>query len=503
MRTFLNLKNWRTLAIGFVLIGLLALIWLRTGIYPAASTGDDTWFSEPAYYLLHEGTLRSPWMADDRGSAERYFFPPVPAIIQAAAFALFGINSFGEMAQSSLVCTLLSLLVVCLARRNGASGPIALAAGIAIFGLQIVLQDSIRPRYEPWMATFLMLSLLLREWAQGLGRRGWLIALFAGLSLGISCLSYYPYAPSALLAGLLPIPLKRAEWLRYLAVILGGSIMLVLFLLFIGSDWDLFARQMLGTGGYYFSWQNLLTPFRTLLSPSDPITWLMTGEALCLIFVSAILAIVNSAGAARRFALQAIIMAAPFFVLGHPASLVAAGVLLILALAVCTKGSPQSSVLKTASVIAVVGAAIFGTLKIGFIVTVAWLQREGRDYSMVRTQLDRLVTEPGRVAADQPAWLALRPRLGPDQLHWLIDSGSPQTYLFRSMILREANAGAKFKYLVIVKGQLQSILRDYPGFRDDIATGRFHEIGQIHLPFRNLPIAPSSPYDLVVYGRGE
>ena len=500
---FFGGKKWAAWATGIVVIGILTVIWLRTGIYPAASSGDDVWLSEAGYYLLHEGVLRRPWMADDMGGAIRDFFPPVAAIIQAGSFAIFGVNSFGEMAQSSLACTLLTLLVIMLARRHGASSLVALAAGIAIFGLQNVLNQAIRPRHEPWLAAFLLLSLLLRESAKTPSRRGQLLALLAGLSLGISCLSYFPIAPSALLAGLLPLPLKRAEWPRYFLLLLGGAIMLVLFLVFINPDWDLFRRQMFGMGSFYFSWHMLLNPFLNLLNVSDPIFWLMSVEAMGLVIVSAFIAIASSSKGARWHALRAIIMSLPYFLHGGPANLVAAGVLFVVALAASTNVFPHPSILRNVCAIVIALAAILGTIKIGLIATVAWLQREGRNYASVRAQIDQLVTEPGRVASVQQAWLALRPRLGPDQLHWLASSGSPQSFILRSMILREQDAGAKFKYVILDKGRIQSIVHDYPWLGTDIAAGKFREIGQVHLPFRSLPFARNPPYDMVIYKRQE
>ena len=88
-----------------------ALIWARTGYFPGASTGDDQWFSESAYYLLSEGALRRPMHDDELGSLNHDFLPPLTNLVQAGMFLVFGIGQFGTNAQSSLWCLAISILV--------------------------------------------------------------------------------------------------------------------------------------------------------------------------------------------------------------------------------------------------------------------------------------------------------------------------------------------------------------------------------------------------------
>jgi len=97
--------------------------------------------------------------------------------------------------------------------------------------------------------------------------------------------------------------------------------MLVLFLVFIIPDWDLFRRQMFGMGSFYFSWHMLLNPFLSLLNVSDPTFWLMSVEAMGLMIVSAFIAIASSSEGARWHALRAIIMSLPYFLHGGPPTL--------------------------------------------------------------------------------------------------------------------------------------------------------------------------------------
>src|ERR1035441_7067666 len=70
------------LAVG-LLCCALAINWWRTGRVPAASCGDEMWWSESAYWFLKEGTLRWDCMNDDRGCAVVSYWPPAAPLLQA------------------------------------------------------------------------------------------------------------------------------------------------------------------------------------------------------------------------------------------------------------------------------------------------------------------------------------------------------------------------------------------------------------------------------------
>src|SRR5271156_456540 len=88
-----------------ILIAQLIVVWVRTPYLPAASSGDEVWFSEAGFFLLKEGRLRRPMLADDLGTAVRDMYPPMVGLGQALSFRLFGLNEFGMMALASMSFT--------------------------------------------------------------------------------------------------------------------------------------------------------------------------------------------------------------------------------------------------------------------------------------------------------------------------------------------------------------------------------------------------------------
>lgn len=491
------------------LLAVQGMLWYRTGLYPAASTADDAWFSEAAYYFLHDGVLRRPWTADDLGGALKDFFPPVTSLIQAAFFKIFGFTAFGEMAQSSFACTLLSLLVTILVRRTGAAMWLALTAGIAIFGLQIVLEQVTRVRPEQWVTIFLMLCFLLRDMARDRDKGALFLAFGAGLFLGVACVAYYPSGPFVLIAGFIGTSLSRPSARRMaLAQFIGGAVILLLFILYVSPAWHDFFAQELGTGHHYFTLEHLLMPLTGLFVAPEHGSWqgpfrfiMMAWEAALVAIACGLLLWKVPSGPARGYAWAALVLLPLFPLMGTPVTLVAAGIFFVLALASSASMAVPRNVARIA-VAGIVVLALVGFAKVSALALVSYLQRNGRDYAAVSAQLDRLIVEPGRVGVDRAEWLALRPRLGREDLHWMMQSEYYEDFIFRSMVLRGPNASQNFRYLVLEpKRTLDTIARDYPGFRADIAAGRWRQIGRVTLPFRSLPLARNAPYDMIVYRR--
>jgi hypothetical protein len=274
-----------------------------------------------------------------------------------------------------------------------------------------------------------------------------------------------------------------------------------MMLIFVGADWKMFFVQLGATGVDYFSWRRMAAPILNLFPPANGVTRLMAAEALFALAMSVALVKFAASKSARTHALRGIVMIVPYFIFGYAPALISGGVLFVLSLS-ADAALPQVSSRLSLTAKALVGAAAaIAVVKIGIIVTIAFLQHDGRDYSEVSRQLNRLVKPPGLAAIDQSAWLALRPNFGPGELHWLLPSEFTQIYMFRSMILRGPQAGGAFTYIVINRGRLPEMVRDYPGFRADIDAHRFREIGHVKPPFQSLPIARLAPYDLVVYKR--
>ena len=96
MINILNKKiSNRTLliAISFIAVFQLSVIWLRTGYYPLPA-GDDVMFADSAYNLITEGKLRKTVFGDDHIRAYKDFWPPVIMLVQALSFFMFGLSQF-------------------------------------------------------------------------------------------------------------------------------------------------------------------------------------------------------------------------------------------------------------------------------------------------------------------------------------------------------------------------------------------------------------------------
>ena len=147
----------------FVLLLLSLVVILRSGVYPAASAADDAWFSEAAYYFSKELSLKRPWLDDEFNGANVDFFPPITSILQGVIFFLFGISQFtlGVLSSIGIVTATLMSYVYLKFKKLGNTD--ILIACIALWGLQIVLEQSVRVRPELWTFIYALGSLYYFE----------------------------------------------------------------------------------------------------------------------------------------------------------------------------------------------------------------------------------------------------------------------------------------------------------------------------------------------------
>ncbi len=249
---------------------VVAVLWLRTGLVPAASGGDEVWWSESGYHFLREGILRWGCMDDVNGSATVSYWPPVAPLLQAAMLKIFGLTAFGIYAQSSLVATLMMATAYQLAHIMGLPTRKALFASCAIFGLFMVERRLVQVRMENLTAlTALGYTCLILH--STVDRRVDWRVVCAGLVAGIGLFCYYPQSPFLVLScvgGMTLLKLPR------LAIFLAGVGLLVPAIaaaIWIAPHWDLFRKQILDAGtSDYWSATNLLVPFRRLTDVSAP-----------------------------------------------------------------------------------------------------------------------------------------------------------------------------------------------------------------------------------------
>jgi hypothetical protein len=484
-----------TLSLGVLFALFHALIWARTGYYPGTSTGDDLWFSESAYYLINEGALRRPMHDDELGSLTHDFLPPLTNLVQAVFFLIFGVGQFSTNAQSSLWCLLVSALVFVVVRIRGGTEGNAFLASIAIFGSQIVLDVLIHVRFEP-IQIFFFLLFVACDFVEKMSRlpaRQILVYRFVeGLSLGLSCIAYYPIAPFILVAGLLNYyPDKLRLDRNLLAALAGGGLVGLVFLAYVAQCVSCFFYQVIVTGvSEYLSLKNLWFVLRGM---PDNLFGMLSFLELAAVIGLCGYELHNPAK--RNFGITLAILILPVFVYARPSQ---AALPIILCLIDLASGEPKRRHSLFRFAVGIV--AIMGAAKVGLIATTAYIQRDGRDYRRVTDQLERMRFGPDDlIAMTGQAWLALRPRTNRDQLHHLIDKDIPDAYISSSKVLFTERLAARLRYAVILDGMVDIVRASYPILDRMFAAGELKLAFVVMTPFQDLPWASLPPYRLLVF----
>ena len=233
-------------------------LWLRTGLIPASSAGDDVWFSESAYWLLHDGQLRRDIHADAIGSAVRDFLPPVPALGQAVSFRLFGMNQFSVGLAASVVGSGIVCLMFALARGLSLPTSTAIFASIGFAFTPFAAGMALRLRYDSWAALFwiaaLHLILIERKTAPLPAQLAYGFA--GGMAFAMACFSYYAFGPTlfCLFSAILVARVAGGSGLSLPMAFVGGAgLCTVAFLLWIRPDYQLFIEQNIASLHEY-SW---------------------------------------------------------------------------------------------------------------------------------------------------------------------------------------------------------------------------------------------------------
>src|SRR5438552_2764182 len=202
----------------------------RIGLIPASSSGVDVWFSESAYWFLKTGVFRRPMHHDVVGSYIRDFYPPTPSIAQALSFSMFGINQFSMAVAPTLGLCLIILVNYWFARRLRASPWLALCFSIAFLCVPRSFWYSIQVRYDIYVAIFTISAITLAFLCFYENRPKLLIG--TGFCLANAVISYYQFAPVAILLGVVLIGCQRPSMparARILLLLLGALAPTLLF----------------------------------------------------------------------------------------------------------------------------------------------------------------------------------------------------------------------------------------------------------------------------------
>lgn len=466
--------------IGFGWLLAAACLLYRSGLYPAAMTGDEIWFSDSAWHLLVDGRLRRPLHSGALSSEIADFLPPLTALIQALCFALFGVNAFAVGFQSVLAPLAIGLLVTALARRYGAQMHWAALAGFAALGTPSILRAALYIRYEALVLVCLLAALLARP------------PILRGALIGLAGLAYYPTAPFVGLAAL-AMEISRAgprPWLRLAA---GFAIPVLAFALWIAAYPAAFTQQVLQNGaGNYLTFE---LPRRLL----DPDFWRGSIDALpevaALLLLAGLVAIGRVPRTPRGILAALAILMLPLLIYPFSARLLSLpSVFLLIAAAQWATAHPRLIGYP------LIGGAVVASIVLPMLVFTAWFQSSGRDTRALSLALDQAMTEPGLAVIDQRAWLALKMAQPDRPLLQVMPASAPaQALAFQPKILLNSTVGTKIQYLVLNGNDFRDVIDRTPALRTLVGTGICVESESVIPSFKKLAWARNSPYELIVY----
>jgi hypothetical protein len=431
----LNKQHWPMIvrivvAAAFIIV--IALLLARVGRIPAASSGDEIWYSESAYWLLQEGTLRRDFHQDAIGSALRDFLPPAPALAQAAAFSIGGLNAFTIAIAPTATLIAIILTFTLLARSITRSITLATFFSFSVIFIPASLVMALQARFNIYVTLFVAAALFFATSrtvtfsSSGDNNRNDALALvLAGFFIQLSVLSYYQFAVCAALIGLaillLPSPLGWPKRIACLAI--GAAVPAALFGLWIGADFELFLHQNLAQGASYGLVHRL-----TNLVPSTATVLFEAGAAIFLTVLFALLAWRNTERSDLKPFIIAIagasIATSVFALFFFPGLILVASTLTafigLLAFSI-TRRIGGSAFKLSAAVLFLMSAS-------GIALTVSYsvigIVDKNRNYGALARDIVSQSNLSGIVLIDQPAWLALRERLGPGKMIH-ITSGQP------------------------------------------------------------------------------
>ena len=483
------------LAIGFAAFVLLVL-WLRTGLVPAASGGDEVWWSESGYHFWHEGTLRWGCIDDANGSAVVSYWPPIAPLIQAGLMKLFGLTAFGIYAQSSLVATALIGATYALGRALGLPKLRAVYAGCALLGLFMVERRLVQVRMENLtaLAAVIYAAVIARASTE---RSGQVRSIAAGAILGIGLLCYYPQSPFLLLAGAASLLPLRMTGRNLLAIALGTIVPLALAAIWVAPHWDLFRRQILAAGANdYWSIQNVLGPFRRVIPNGDYGNALQQCEKWAVLLLGIYSVWTSRSATVRSVGVMTVAMSLPMFVYVDSPQVAAGALAIVLVFHLANECEGRRHLGWRLATLGLVVATAVKTALLGY---TAYAQYPGRSYRAVAAELRRIVPMDQPVAIGQRAWLGLRDQVADPKLQFLTYNGPSLRQRPRAALAPDADR--YFATLVLESHTLETLKIVYPWIGRGIETGEYQLVETIALPWTPLPWAKDPCYRLLVYRR--
>lgn len=404
---------------------VIAMLTARVGRIPAASAGDEVWFSEAAYWLLQEGTLRRDIHQDSIGSSVRDFLPPIPSIAQAFAFAIGGMNAFTISIAPTAALIILLIAFLFAIRRATDFTTIAPILAFSFLFVPDALLIAVQPRFNVYVALFTAAALLSATSCMIIFSRPDKIKnealplVASGFFITLSIISYYQFVVVGALLGIaiLLLPSSYHWQKRLLYFTLGAAVPASLFALWIGGDFRLFFYQNIASSGGYGFTHRLVN-----LWPSTDRIYLeaTVSTTLSIIFVLF----------ARHSSSRPDIN--PFLISLFGATLVSSmlaviafpGMILISSILTAFIGLVAFSIAKNKKghLYRISATALFLMSFSGVVMTTLYSAKgiieKNRDYSALARDLVESANISGIALIDQPGWLALRPYFDAgDMLH--------------------------------------------------------------------------------------
>lgn len=461
---------------------------LRIGHVPIASGGDGVWYSESAYWLLQDGTMKRPMHQSSMGPAYRDFLPPVVTVVQALMFRLMGLSSFSMSVAPTIILAL--LVGVLFATFRGLDYPVAIAAGAALapFAAEESFVRSVQARFDIYAALFVILSLV--SLIRFLERRSPFYLCLSGVFCGIAVVAYYPAAifPVAFGGLLLKWTLQgQVRGKALMGFLLGGAIPALALCLWIGRDWLLFLRYNIAAGRSYGGIEGLIAGDVS----SVPFPW--WSILLSLVFLGVAWASRSLKGMRRDIgiflALVGFLFQLVMFMFSRALLPATAALAVFSTMLVCRWGAVRPQVAgRLTALFPLIGLITAGAACIGAVMAGA----PGRQIEPFGSQLRAAVNASGLVVVAQAGWLPLREVIGKDRLVHLAGYSPDASKADASDWFFDPAAASRVSTLAIAPGTRERILKGFP------ALYAFATSPGVEGP---LLVGEAAPYQLEVYRR--
>jgi hypothetical protein len=507
---FINLNRRKEISL---LLGLAAtagiiiffvMLYGRIGILPAASTNDDIWINDPAYFLLKQGTLRRAIHDDLIGSSIRDFYPPVAAVFTAAAFSTFGITQFGAGFGPAFATTL-GIFGFAAALRNMLKTRWlwCFATSISIFFLPDTLKYTLYNRFEPYVFCFLGISFWLSSIRTGSRTQNFTAHVLAGLMVGGAAAAHYPVAPFVWVLAAIWLMRSQADARSLIPFAFGTSIAAIAGLLWVWPDVGPFFHQLSAAGAKYPYAERIdgliHAPLGVLRSSPDNFVLMLFGTLGLVLTIWA-----PSRGAVAFFGFT--VVSAFSALIWWPSLFYYGGISLVFGLACVFSDARAASTRPIIHAIAgwVIALFFVGTVaNSAAVLATAHNQREERNFEAFKANLIKVLAhhDDGVILVDRPAHLALRDSVPDNRLFYTPQND--QSMIFASRILADDSAGGRISAIISWPELIEMHKSQWPvyaAFLKD-ADGN-QKTGVAVSPFGIGPgVSHRGPYHVIVFFR--